>query len=91
MPEATVTVTVTYTTVDSPADMTTALEQALTRGYLGTITAMADEAATRWVLVLNTPSNTSPVQVRLDDVLMWDGAAYQALSAADFAARYAGS
>lgn len=91
MAESTVTVTVTYSTLETPTDMVDALEQSLSRGYFGTITALKDDTEEKWALVLNTPANTSPVTCRLGDVLMWDGAQLQAFDAATFAARYASS
>lgn len=84
-------VTVTYATLDEPADMAAALAEALTRGWHGTITALKDEVAERWALVISTPANANPVSCRLGDILLWDGNGYQALDADTFAARYSGS
>lgn len=90
MPENIVTVTVTYTTLESPADMVEALEQALPRGWYGTITGLQPdgEAPAMWALVLNTPTNTGSVTCRLGDVLLWDGAVYQSFDQATFADRF---
>lgn len=88
MAESTVTVTVSYVTLDDPAALGTALEQALTRGYHGTITALRNAEVDMWALVLNTPSNISPVTCSVGDVLLWDGVAYQSLDADTFAQRY---
>lgn len=90
MPESVVTVTVTYTNLESPADMVEALEQALPRGWYGTVTGMQPEpdAAQMWALVLNTPTNTGSVTARLGDVLLWDGATYQSFDQATFADRF---
>lgn len=88
MPEATVTVTLSYATLDTPEAMAGALAEALPRGWHGTISALQDETDTRWALVLNTPTTASAVTARIGDILLWDGSTYQALDAATFAERY---
>jgi hypothetical protein len=81
-------VTVPYETVATPADMVTALTEALGHGWHGTITALRQGDTDMWALVMTTPVNNSPVTVTLGDVLLWDGTTYQCLDQATFTARY---
>lgn len=86
MPE--ITVSVSYETVDTPAEMADQLQTAIERGWYGTITAIRHDGVDKWVLVLNIPTNPAPVTVTFGDVLLWDGTAYQSLDQDTFNERY---
>lgn len=77
-------VQVIYFPITTPADMVSALEQALSVAYYGIITMTA---AGEWSVSLTGPGNAR-IDGHIGEVMIWNGSSLVVLSNNDFLAQY---